>query len=311
VAFQAFRNLKTARFDLSRSGLAASTGATAPVALGLGRACVHVGPHRSHYRTPLMVDGESGPAGARRSRHRHQGRGGTLDVRPMVDSSAAEVLARLNRAYIRRPVLTFALGMLCTLALTQGIALGSGVGAMAVFAVAAAVVLWFVYDREREHYSEPVDYALDRDAAEAYRRLLRAFRRLATSGPVWRIDTRRRTSDGRRVERRYPAVPKLALPPRVLSNLRVPVIHCGRQTLYFFPDRLLVYESQMVWGVFYDELQVKAGDVREIADQPFGEGEEALNGFIAFGSDAGLSELFRCVDPAGAIEVAAALRQLA
>ena len=233
-----------------------------------------------------------------------------LDVRPMVDSSAAEVLTRLNRAYKRRPVLTFALGMFCAVALAQGVVLGSGLGATAVFGVAAAVVLWFVHGRETEHYSEPVEYALDRDAGQAYRRLLRAFRRFATSGPVWRIDTRRKRVDGQRAEGRSLVVPRLALPPRVLSNLRVPVLPCGRQTLYFFPDRLLVYDAQLVWGVFYDELQVRAGDVREIADQPLGESDNALNGFIAFGSDAGLSEVFRCADPAGAVEVAAALREL-
>jgi hypothetical protein len=232
-------------------------------------------------------------------------------MRPMLDSSASELLAQLNRAYARRPILTVVLGILFGIALVKGIAMGSGWGATFVFAAASAIVLWCVHLRVDQYYSEPVEYVLDHDAAQAYRKLLKAFRRLATSGPIWRIDGRHKTADGRRAVRRRLVVPKLALPPRVLSNLRVPKLACGRQTLYFFPDRLLVYEAQVVWGIFYDELQVKAGDVRELPDYTGAEDETTLNGFIALCSAAGLTEVFRCADPAAAAEIAAALLALA
>jgi hypothetical protein len=311
MAFPAFGNFMAARFDLSRSGLAATTGATTPMTLGPGRARVHVAAHQSEYRASSPALSVSARAsGWGRPRYQPRPQAGPPSMRPMADSSAAELLAQLNRAYARRPILTVVLGILFGIALVKGIALGSGWGATLVFGAASAIVLWCVHLRVDQYYSEPVEYVLDHNAAQAYRKLLKAFRRLAAGGPIWYIDARHRTVDGRRAVRRRLVVPTLALPPRVQSNLRVPKLACGRHTLYFFPDRLLVYEAQVVWGIFYDELQVKAGDIREVADYTGADDETALNGFIALGSAAGLAEVFRCDDPAAAAEVAAALREL-
>jgi hypothetical protein len=225
----------------------------------------------------------------------------------MIDSSSDEVLSRLNRAYKRRPVLTAFFGVLFAIALVEGYALGSTQGATLVFAVAAALVLWFVRKRENVHHSEAMEYVLDAEAAQAYRRLLKAFRRLSTSGPVWRIEARR-TPDGRRVSRRRAVRTSLALPPRVVSNIRVPRVKCGSHTLYFFPDRLLIYDAQIVWGVFYHDLQVKAGDVRQVADAA--EPADALHGFVALGTTSGVRLVLRSTDPSGAVELGAALEAL-
>jgi len=37
--------------------------------------------------------------------------------------------------------------------------------------------------------------------------------------------------------------PKFSCPPKVQCNLEVPTLKAGKATLYFFPDRLLVYDS--------------------------------------------------------------------
>jgi hypothetical protein len=301
MALPALRSIKSARFDLSRSGVTSTAGATRPMARGLGRVSVHVAPHRAHYRMPSDAIRRSA-AGRSRPPQRQ------LVTGPMIDSSSDEVLGRLNRAYKRRPILTAFFGVLFAIALVEGYLLGSTQGATAVFAVVAAVVIWFVRERENVHHSESVEYVLDADAAQAYRRLLKAFRRLSTSGPVWRIDARR-TADGRRVARRRAVRPSLALPPRLISNIRVPKVRCGRHTLYFFPDRLLIYDAQIVWGVFYHELQVKAGDVRQVAEAV--EPDNTLHGFLALGTASGVSLILRWTDPMGAVELGAALEALA
>jgi hypothetical protein len=78
----------------------------------------------------------------------------------------------------------------------------------------------------------------------------------------------------------------------VLSGLRaVPKVRCGRHTLYFFLDRVLVHDAQIVWGVFYHELQVKAGDVRQVADTT--ELDNTLHGLLALGTTSGVSLVLR------------------
>jgi hypothetical protein len=301
MALHALQSIKSARFDLSRSGVTSTSG-TSPLARGLGRVSVHVAPHRAHYRMPAVV------SRGRSSRGRPQPTQPRVAAGPMIDSSSDEVLSRLNRAYKRRPMLTAFFGVLFAIALVEGYAIGSTQGATLVFGMAAGLVLWFVRARENVHHSEAVEYVLDAQAAQAYRRLLKAFRRLSTSGPVWRIDARR-TADGRRVSRRRAVRPTLALPPRVISNIRVPKVRCGSHTLYFFPDRLLIYDAQIVWGVFYHELQVKAGDVRQVAEAA--EPDNTLHGFLALGTASGVNLILRWTDPSGAVELGAALEALA
>ena len=58
-----------------------------------------------------------------------------------------------------------------------------------------------------------------------------------------------------------------ASPPFVKTNLLVPVIPVGRQTLYFFPDRLLVFDRGSVGAVEYSDLRMEHRTVRFIESQ--------------------------------------------
>ncbi len=226
----------------------------------------------------------------------------------MLDSSADALLRALNRAYTRRPVLAIVLGGIFGLALIEGLAFGASTAAAVTFGAMASVALVVVSRREVEHYSEAVEYVLDDHVSHTYRRLVTAFNRLRYAGPVWHMGRR---TPGSNKRRRRVVVPTLALPPRVRSNIRVPALRAGRQTLYFFPDRLLVYDKQMAWGVAYPGLKVKGGDVREVGDTALGGASAECNGFLALVSDSGLRALFRCTDPKAAAEIAAAIEALA
>ncbi|HSE93768.1 MAG TPA: hypothetical protein VLF19_10710 [Methylomirabilota bacterium] len=226
----------------------------------------------------------------------------------MLDTSADAVLRALNRAYMRRPVLAMVLAAVFGLAVIEGLAFGAPAGATLLFGSLAVLAVVVVSRREIEYYSEAVEYVLDDHATVAYRSLVTAFSRLKTSGPIWHLG--RRTTDGQRRHRRL-VVPVLALPPRVRSNIRVPALRAGRQTLYFFPDRILVYDTQMAWGIEYRDLKVKGGDVREVTEIGAGGDWAECNGFLALMSRSGLSALFRCADVKAAAEVASALEGLA
>jgi hypothetical protein len=53
-------------------------------------------------------------------------------------------------------------------------------------------------------------------------------------------------------------------PPGIKTNIQVPAIPAGRQTLYFFPDRVLVFEGSSVGVIEYNELRLEPTNVRFI-----------------------------------------------
>lgn len=291
------------------SGISA-TGVVTRAALGPQRAAVHVGRSGPLYRASARSSTAT-PRGGTTTRPRWESahRPVQAETVAMLDSTADALLRALNRAYTRRPLLAITLGVISALALVEALIVGASVTATLIFGSMALVAIVVVGRREVEHYSEAVEYVLDEDVAEAYRRLVAAFHRVQAGGPMWHMGRRPRA--GAPGGRRRLVVPELALPPRVRSNIRVPALRAGRQTLYFFPDRVLVYESQMAWGIAYRNLKVKAGDVREVADTGSSGDMENANGFVALASSAGLSAVFRCPNVRAAVELGAALEGLA
>jgi len=228
----------------------------------------------------------------------------------LAESSSSELLRRLNQAYGRPLLLTHLIGVAASGALATGSMMGAGWYATSIFTGAAALVLWYVRRGEDAHYGEVVEYQLEPDVAHAYRKVVAAFQDLASSGPVWRVEPTRRAFDDP-VRRTLPGravTVTLGLPRRMKSNIIVPMLPGRRHVLCFFPDRLLVYERQMVWAVSYRDLKVKAGDVRALDD-----GREAaggLNGYLVLEGRGGLHEIFRCADVSAVEAVAAALHAL-
>jgi len=59
----------------------------------------------------------------------------------------------------------------------------------------------------------------------------------------------------------------LGAPPLLKTNIDVPILHAGRQTLAFMPDRVLVFESAGVGAVGYDALKAEVGETQFIEDE--------------------------------------------
>lgn len=55
-------------------------------------------------------------------------------------------------------------------------------------------------------------------------------------------------------------------PPRVRTNISVPFIPAGLQTLYLFPDRMLILEGRKFGAVGYDQLMIESGQTRFIEE---------------------------------------------
>jgi hypothetical protein len=126
-------------------------------------------------------------------------------------------------------------------------------------------------------------------------------------------------------------------PSRLDLNIEVPTLPAGRQSLYLFPDRMLVYERQRVGAVRYDELEAVAGQTRFIEedrvptdarvvgqtwryvnksggpDRRFSDNRElpvVLYGELSLRSRTGLNERFQYSRPDAGEDLAAALARL-
>jgi len=137
-----------------------------------------------------------------------------------------------------------------------------------VFALAHAAI----GRRDWEEKLVLLNYDLDNEARALYIQLLSAMQTFASSARIWRV-----TSVQSGVDRKYHAGAntvldkkvsylRLALPSGFHTRVAVWAIQLRGQTLYFFPDRILVFEGSQVGAISYDCLSVTLGQTRFVED---------------------------------------------
>src|SRR5436189_1160281 len=68
--------------------------------------------------------------------------------------------------------------------------------------------------------------------------------------------------------------PRFEPPPFVKTNIAVPALPAGPRTLYFFPDRILIYGRSNVDAVAYSELEIRVEQTRFVeSDGAVGDSE--------------------------------------
>jgi hypothetical protein len=188
-------------------------------------------------------------------------------VLEMVDTSASTLLAELNEK--RRKFSFWILVLVLTL-----VAAPLGGEVAAPFILLAGIVLTVIvaqFDAVRR--TTVLLYALDGPAAERFQALHDAFDELMRSGRVGHIGAQGAVTDRKyhagasSLQRRTTIRPQLSVPPRVKTNISLPAIPVGRQTLYLFPDRLLVVDRDGVGAVSYESLELELGQSRFIEEE--------------------------------------------
>lgn len=337
------------RLNLSRSGLGASVGVKgARIGVGpRGNYYVHAGRGGLYYRqnltlpgsspssqptptlsdSPSLPDVESGP------------------ITEMHDTSSAALLKELNRAQSRWPLLPFAIGAFVLL-IAGALSLDTDAyGWLAYLGIAAAIVAGaalVLYARHLDvtNGSVILTYDLDEGPQKWFSDLLTAFGDFRSCRRVWHIPAEGATSDWKRnagansLVKRHAVSPTTSFPRRVVCNVQVPTLQAGRQTLYFFPDRVLVYESTSVGSVSYPAIKASVTETmfREESAVPSdakqlgttwryvnknGGPDKRFNnntqipimryGVIHFTSPSGLNEMFHCSRPETVERLAAVL----
>ncbi|HEY8224241.1 MAG TPA: DUF4236 domain-containing protein [Pyrinomonadaceae bacterium] len=117
-----------------------------------------------------------------------------------------------------------------------------------------------------------LNYELDSDARTRYVDLLNALQSLATSARLWRVTSqldfvdRKYSAGADRSINRKPIFVRQAAPAHVQTQTAVWSLGLGDQTLYFFPDRILVYQGSEVGAVSYAGLSLELRQTRFVEE---------------------------------------------
>jgi hypothetical protein len=153
--------------------------------------------------------------------------------------------------------------------------LNATIGVLIPSVAIVGLVVATIITRRRDRLQKTVIlfYNFDPELEQAYAAFHAGFEWLVTSHRAWRLTAQGAISDWkhnagatRLVQRSGVRPQQKATPPFVETNIAVPALPVGAQTLYFFPDRILVYAGSKVGTVSYDQLSLEASTVSFIEE---------------------------------------------
>lgn len=270
------------RFNLSKSGVGVSVGIRGfRVGAGPRGNYVHIGRGGFYYRQTIA------PAGDRRHRSSH----GTSSESPvpvdrslgemegiasggvaqMRDSSSAALLAELDLKRQKRrrlPVALFAAAAL----LLAAISLEFGTAAILAVGILSCGGCGVAFYHDLLKKSAVMMYDLDDEATTAYRAFFDALATVGKAGGTWHVSARGNVHDPKyhagagQVVRRSRIHIVQHDPPFVRTNVSIQRIPTATGSLYFCPDRVLLYTGEGVGAVGYNELTFDVRVVRFIEE---------------------------------------------
>ena len=327
-------NFGPLRLNLSRSGLGASFGVKgARIGVGPRGSYVQMGRGGLYYRQTISPRrrGEFLPTSTRPSQPapaftEEVQQIASASAISLTDSSASDLLAELGRIKNRIDRLPIVLALGAVL-FCGSISTGAEWWAYSTTMIITAVLALWARHFDVLNGTAILNYYLDPDATQKFLNLQAPFRQLAACEMVWHIDATGHTSDWKRnagvntLLNRKEVRPSFSRPPKVQCNLELPTLKAGKTTLYFFPDRLLIYDSSGIGALAYSELKVDTqtsrfvegervpGDSQQIdstwryvnkkggPDRRFSNNRQLpiiQYGVLAFSSASGLKALFMC-----------------
>ena len=262
------------RFNLSKSGVGISTGMKGfRVGHGPRGNYVHMGVGGLYYRTTLS----SPRTRIRKSdirkienqhHHAHEypqmDKIESIETYKIIDSSSESLIQEINEKKNKiRLSPSFATIFIFSLLFKPNAAIF-----LVLFSLFLSAIL---YDRIRK--TVVLMYDLEPDAEAAFKNLYDSFQALANSSAIWHIssqgnviDWKRNAGAGKLLDRKRINL-KFSNPPYIKSNISTPCIPAGRKTLYFFPDKIVIYDVNSVGAVSYDNLNVDFQESQFIENQ--------------------------------------------
>jgi hypothetical protein len=267
------------RFNLSKSGVGVSAGIKgARIGTGPRGNYIHLGtkgfyyrstiPHSTspnykqtptlqpslNYTEPEMIDIESS------------------NVTEMVDSSSADLLNEINTKRQRISLWPLVLsGFILSLLLLASIKTTPSWLTLAVFIMGVIGTIYF-YKKDQFNKTIVLFYDFESALEESYKEFFEAFETLATCKGQWHISASGRVKDTKyhaganQVISRSNILINFKEAPNIKTNIPVPAIPVGKQTLYLFPEHVLVFEREKVGAVSYEQLNLSVTHIRFVEE---------------------------------------------
>ena len=257
------------RFNLSGSGVGVSVGVPGlRVGTGPRGNYVHLGRAGVYYRHSVSADSVPAIPVATPDGSLHAIESGAASA--IVDSSSENLLEEIRAKRRKIALRPFAIVGAVTF-VAMSFATESGWAVLLAAILGFALILGAGY-RDRIARTVVILYDFEPRVEEAFRRFTEWGQALAGAGRTWHV-----AAAGRVLDRKYHAgasglvqrnvtALRIAAPPDVKTNVPILSIGAGRQTLYFLPDRLLIYDAAGIGAISYRTLEIRVGSQRFIED---------------------------------------------
>ena len=256
------------RFNLSKSGIGVSAGVTG-LRFGTGPRgnYVHVGRGGLYFRKSLNpATRRPEPVPVERPETARETVGPLREIDSgstlaMADASSAELLAEVNEKRRMTHLLPLAIVLsVAVLAILIGTNARAPVVLLSIFA--AIGICWIAQRRDLLRRTTVILYEFEAPAEARYQQLHDAFDLIRSAGRTWHIraqgevrDRKYHAGAGSVVNRSEVTVGK-GQPPLIRANVEVPLIPVGAQILAFMPDRVLVFDTNGVGAVSYEDFRL-------------------------------------------------------
>lgn len=258
-------NLGGLRINFSNSGVGFSTGVTGfRIGSGPRGTYVHMGRGGLYYRKTLgKRQNALEPGNQAAQRNNEEG----LEFREiesasteqLTDSSSQELIEEINAKQERWPFWPF---FLLLLPFGQYFTLAG---------ITGAFLMYFLRDRNRK--KTLLMYDIEDDTEGTIQRFYDALSELGKCSQLLHISEEAATG----AQKKYHAGRNMVFhcsqislgfgaPDAIKTNVTVPSLPVGKQTLYFFPDKLFICEKNKIAALAYDSLRLTCTNQKVISD---------------------------------------------
>lgn len=267
------------RFNLSKSGVGVSTSIRGfRVGTGPRGNYVHIGRNGTYYRATAPYQNTINRYHPTPS-HSPVSSSSTVleeiesaDILQLQDSSSADLLAELNAKKKIAPLFPLAV-IIYVAAIIALITLESPIWLLLAVLIIETPALYYVWLRDKVRKTVVLFYEFEDQAEQAYQCLHNAFDELRHCATAWHVSAqgnirtlneRKRQGGAGTLLKRNRVLLRHNAPALISTNIAIPSIPVGNQTLYLFPDRILITEGGKVGAVAYTEAQITIGQTRFI-----------------------------------------------
>lgn len=266
------------RLNLSKSGVGVSVGVKGfRVGAGPSGRYVHMGRGGLYYRKTLHSNRSTASFIPEGMRVEEPGNGQTFkfnstDAVQMVDSSAEDLIEDLNARHGTARLTPIAgCAFLALLLVTYALLVPAWIAIM--LGLPALPVCFWLHQRDQVRKTIALIYELDDDMQNLAHHLYGSFEHIMEASHVWCVQ-----SVSEVLDRKYHAgavanfqrqriTPSFHHPPGITTNIPVANLKLGSNTLYFFPDRILVLSGNGWGAIAYSDVATHFSQMRFIESE--------------------------------------------